>query len=373
MSKIRAAVMVEPGQLEIQEFYRPKVEEDGLLLEIEKVGVCGSDKHMHMGRSKLNFPLIPGHELVGTVVEIGPNANEQMTVIGGPLQVGDRITTTPSSKGCGKCHNCVHFPHKPALCSDRIVYGFATCANSPHLLGGFAEYMYMHGRSNAFKIPEGLSSDRAMMTEPAAVATRAIERALAPGIPHIGEGYSIGKSVAVLGVGPIGLMTVAALRYTGAGEIIATDLNASRLDVARRMGATHTIDASKTTAEERLEQVRDLTDGVGPDVVIETAGAPAVFAEALSMMRRGGKLVEVGHYTDPGPVEIHPHVICNKEADILGVWAYPPIQFKAALSFLAGTDAPLEALITHRMGLEEIEQAITMTGTEGVLKIAIEP
>ncbi len=373
MSNVRAAVMVEPGNIEIQDFKKPDIKADSILLRIDRVGICGSDKHMYLGHSSLNFPVIPGHELTGTVETIGEKANDLMTVVGGPLVEGDRITTTPSSTGCGKCYFCVNIPHKPFLCPNRTIYGFSNCESEPHLCGGFSEFMYLHSKSNVFKIPDDMPDHIAALTEPAAVATRAVERAYPVGIPYIGEGYGIGKSAAVIGVGPIGLLVVAVLKHTGAGNIIALDFSEDRLKASKKMGADYTINASELSEEERTKAVKELTEGVGADVVIECAGVPGAFKEGLDMVRRGGKLVELGHYTDPGGVEIRPHVVCNKDVDILGVWAYPPMQFKTALSFLQKTDVRLEEFVTHQMKLDDLEEGIKITGTEDVIKVVIEP
>ena len=116
-----------------------------------------------------------------------------------------------------------------------------------------------------------------------------------------------------------------------------------------------------------------MTQGVGPDIVIETAGVPIAFKESLDLVRRGGMVVEVGHFTDPGEVGIHPHIICFKDLDIRGMWAYPPMQFKTALSFLKNTRAPLDRFITHRLGLDRIGEGIDITGSEGSMKVVIEP
>ena len=153
-----------------------------------------------------------------------------------------------------------------------------------------------------FKVSEGIREELRVLTEPVAVATRAVERAHAPGVPQVGAGYGIGNSVAVLGCGPIGLLVIAVLRSTGAGTIIATDIVDSRLDMAKNMGADVVINVGETSPEQRLEQVQDLTSGAGADIVIECAGLPGVFAEAIDLVRRGGKVIEVGHYTDSGSV-----------------------------------------------------------------------
>ena len=371
--QVQAAVMLQPGQIEIREFDKPTPADDSLLLQVDKVGICGSDKHMYLGHTALKFPVIPGHEVVGTVSEIGKNANQVMNVMGGPIKAGDRITVVPGSKNCGRCYYCLHVPGRPTLCSGRTIYGFSNSETPPYLNGEFSEYTYIHGNSWVYKIPKDIPEEISVLTEPVAVATRAVERACAPGLPQVGDGYSIGSSVAVLGCGPIGLLVIAVLRDSGAGTIIATDLVDSRLEMAEQMGADVVINVGNTTPEERVEQIQSLTNGVGVNIAIECAGIPAVFSEALDVVRRGGKVIEVGHYTDSGETQVRPHQICNKDLDVCGVWAYPQIQFQTALDFLQRTRAPLHKLITHHLPLNQLEIGIDMLGKEGVYKVVIEP
>ncbi|MDE0013726.1 MAG: zinc-binding dehydrogenase [Candidatus Poribacteria bacterium] len=371
--QVQAAVMLQPGQIEIHEFDKPTPADDALLLQVDRVGICGSDKHMYLGHTALKFPVIPGHEVVGTVAEIGKDANHVMNVIGGPIKAGDRVTVVPGSKNCGRCYYCLHVPGRPTLCSGRTIYGFSNSETPPYLNGEFSEYTYIHGNSWVYKMPESIPEEIQVLTEPVAVATRAVERACAPGVPQVGDGYSIGNRVAVLGCGPIGLLVVAVLRESGAGTIIATDLVDSRLDMAKQMGADVVINVGETTREERIEQIQDLTSGVGADIAIECAGLPMVFSEALDVVRRGGKVIEVGHYTDSGDIQVRPHQICNKDLDVCGVWAYPQIQFQTALDFLQITRAPLSELITHHLPLYQLEKGIDMLGQEGVYKVVIEP
>ena len=206
-----------------------------------------------------------------------------------------------------------------------------------------------------------------------AVATRAVERARGPGIPHIGEGVGLDKKVLVMGAGPIGQLVIAVLAHIGTDKIIAADLSASRLQLAQEMGAHNLLNVGDTSLEERQAILGGLCDGVGPDIVIETAGVPVAFQESLELVRRGGLVVEVGHFTDPGATEIRPHIVCFKDLDIRGMWAYPAMQFKTALSFLKNTKAPLEKFITHRLPLESITEGIDITGSEGSMKVVIEP
>ena len=188
----------------------------------------------------------------------------------------------------------------------------------------------------------------------------------------MGYGYGVGRSVMVLGAGPIGLLTVVSLRHSGAGLIIAQDLFASKLDMAKHMGADLLIDGN-LPFEERLKQVREATDGVGPDVIIEAAGVPAVFQEALDFVRRGGKFITVGLFSDTGAIDIHPFKICYNDLDIHGSWAYPSLIFRDVISLLERTSLPIEQITTHVLPLEELPKGLELVGSEGVGKVAITP
>ena len=372
MSKCRAWVFAGPGKVIMEEFELPKIADDGALLKVEACGICGTDKHIYIGHSPQSpFPFIGGHEIVGSIQELGSMANDNMAVFGGPLSAGDRVAIAPGGKVCGRCYYCLNMPHRPSLCNNKtIIYGFSSAKKEPGIWGGFSEYIYVLPGSSIFKLPEDMSLERAALIEPLATGLRAVERAYSPGEPFMGHGYGIGRSAMVFGAGPIGLMVVAALRYSGAGLIIAQDLLISRLEMAKQMGADVLIDG-KLPLDERLKQVQELTDGVGPDVVIEAAGAPPAFREALDFVRRGGKMIEVGNFTNNGPTEIVPFFVCNKDVDIHGSWAYPQIIFKDVISMLNRTTLPIEKLVTHVLPLEEFPKGLELTGSEGVGKVVI--
>lgn len=374
MSKVKGWVMLEPGKIEMQKFELPPVADDAALLKVDACGLCGSDLHAFRGRMKTApFPLIPGHEFIGTLVEVGKAASGKMAVVGeGGLQAGDKVAIAPSSLACGRCWFCLHMPHRPSFCTGRSIYGFQSIHNPPAIWGGYAEYVYLHPRTWVFKLPQEIPLERAVQTEPMATGLRAVERAYSPGEAFMGQGYGVGSRAMVLGAGPIGLMVILALRFSGAKLIIAQDLIESRLTMARRMGADVTIDGN-LPLEQRIKQVQEITDGVGPDVVIEAAGVPLAFKESLAFVRRGGKLIEAGHYTDPGPTEINPWVVCNKDIDIHGSWAYPAIIFKDALAVLAKTPYPAEEIVTHKVALDDLPKGLELLGKEGVGKVVVTP
>jgi L-iditol 2-dehydrogenase len=140
--------------------------------------------------------------------------------------------------------------------------------------------------------------------------------------------------------------------------------------MAESLGADHVIDMRHyKSSDERVKKVRKLTNGLGGDVVIEAVGVPAAVPEGIDMTRRGGKFVEVGHYTNPGPVLINPHVICNKDLDILGSWTYPPTQFGTVLELmrLSMDRMPLEKIVTHKYKVEDAQKSIdTLKSRQGI-------
>ncbi len=369
---VKAAILEDVRKLKIVDYPEPKVEDNGILLKMELCGVCGTDMHLYEGNMKIPFPVIPGHEWVGIIEEIGEKAKGYESK-GLPLDVGDRIIVVPgTNRYCGECYFCKFMPHKPSLCTGRKVMGVnLSSSEEPHLLGGWAEKIYVNAEKYwVFKVPDEVPPEVAVLSEPMAVSSRALERAYAPGIPTVGEGFGIGQSVVVQGAGAIGLLAVATAKIAGAGNIISIDMVDARLKMAEEMGADHVLDMRQyNTAEDRVAEVRKLTNGLGGDVVIEAVGVPAAFAEGIELTRRGGKFVEVGHYTNPGTVEVNPHTICNKDMDILGSWTYPPTQFGTVLELmrLAQDRIPLDKVVTHKFKVEDAQKSIdTLKAREGI-------
>jgi L-iditol 2-dehydrogenase len=207
-----------------------------------------------------------------------------------------------------------------------------------------------------------------------AVSSRAFERAYAPGLPTYREGFGVGNSVVVQGAGAIGLLAVATAKFAGAGTIISIDMVEDRLKMSKTLGATHTIDMrTYDSTKKRVQEVKRLTRGLGGDVVMECVGVPMAVPEGIDMTRRGGKFIEVGHYTNPGPVLINPHIICNKDMDILGSWAYPPTQFATALELMRQSidSLPLNKIITNKYKISDAQQAIDDVKARKGIKMAI--
>jgi len=375
---VKAAVLEGVGKLTINDYPKPRVTEGGILLKMEMCGVCGTDIHIYDGKMKVPYPVILGHEFVGRIEEIDDNARK-MEVKGQPLNEDDLVSVVPgTNRFCGTCQFCRFVPQRPSLCINRRAMGVNQSAtNPPHLLGGWAEYIYVDAAHYwVYKVPEEVPAKVAVLSEPMAVSSRAIERAYEPGLPSINEGFGLGKSVVIQGAGPIGLLAVASAKLAGAGKIIAIDMIDEKLKMAEKMGADYLIDMRvHKTRQDRVKELMRLTNGIGADVVVECAGIPSAFAEGIDLTRRGGRFVEVGHYTDPGNVEVNPHIICNKDMDILGSWTYPPTQFNTALELfrMSRGKIPLEELITHQFKVSEAQKAIDTSKSRQGLKLVIIP
>jgi L-iditol 2-dehydrogenase len=185
----------------------------------------------------------------------------------------------------------------------------------------------------------------------------------------------LGESVAVLGVGPVGQSVIALSSLSGAGEIIAVDAVADRLEYSKRMGATQTV-SLEVSRDDRLSQVRSWTGGRGADVVIEASGYPEAVSEALDIVRDGGRVVVCGHYTDSGSVEINPHVQINrKHVDLRGCWGSKYEHFHRAVEIAArfGADKPWREMVSATYRLEDANVALTAVANRSAIKALITP
>ena len=375
---VLAATLVEPGRYEIREYPFPDAAPGCLLVKMEVSGICGTDKHTYQGYvgqyggKAVPFPIIQGHENVGTIAAIGGDAR-YADFEGVPLKVGDRVVVGPNVS-CGTCYYCRHdFPYY--CCENTVDYGNNISAKDPpHLFGGWSQYLYVVPGSFLVKVPGELPSEIAVLTEIMAVTVGLDRAKQISAFPS--ESFRFDDSVVVLGAGPLGMCFVMKARMLGAGTIIAVDLSDYRLDFARKLGADHAIHAAKTTEAERLAQIRDLTQGRGADVVVECAGVPGAVREALEMLRVGGLLVEAGNFSDMGEIPISPHRhLCAKNVRILGVGGEEPAAFGPSMRQMARymRHYPLVAFVTHRFGLTEVEAAMKKSMAADSMKVVIDP
>jgi L-iditol 2-dehydrogenase len=186
----------------------------------------------------------------------------------------------------------------------------------------------------------------------------------------------VGVSVAVLGVGPLGLCHLIKARLLGAGTIIATDLLPGRLEKAAPFGVDLALDASTTDLRQRKEAVLAATDGRGPDVVLDCSGVPDTFVEALEIVRPGGVVVEAGTFVDMGPVGINPNsAVCTRNVSILGIGGEIATGYGPSMRLLAANidRYDLRSIVSHRYALEDASEALAMAQSGESMQVAFDP
>ena len=364
-SACRAAVLVANGEpMEVKDIPMPtELEPGAVLVKSRAATVCATDIHLWEGsfgskHAAANLPVILGHEMVGEVVQISGDHKDS---IGEPLKTGDRIIWTHGY--CGTCPECI-IEQTPALCGNRRYYMFTSPEIYPHLNGGFAEYGYVYPTSGRLKVPDSIPD------EIAAAASCSL-RTMINAFDQLGR-IEERQTVVIQGSGPLGLFATAMAATMGPRQLIVIGGPAARLSLAQQWEADVTIDVTKTSEEERLAQVQELTGGCGADVVIEVSGFPAAFSEGINMVRAGGRYVIVGQI-HAEEVAFNPSVLVMKQIRLLGSLSGAVNHYARALTFLetyANRFNWLD-LISSREPLENINLAFDRMQAHKDIKPAI--
>ncbi|NLJ25083.1 MAG: NAD(P)-dependent alcohol dehydrogenase [Firmicutes bacterium] len=325
---MKAALMMEPGKISIVEREMPKIKDNEVLVKIEYVGLCGSDLHYYehgrIGDFVVEKPIVLGHEAAGEVVEVGKNVTT--------LQQGDLVALEPGIT-CGKCEFCK--TGKYNLCPN--VEFLAT----PPYDGAFVEYI-AYPEDMCFKLPKGMDTIEGALIEPLAVGFHAANQAKA----------QIGDSAVVLGAGCIGLVTLMSLLARGIKEVYVTDLIELRLQKAEEIGAKKVFNPKKSNV---IEEIMNLTDNQGVDIVIETAGSETTARQTVDLVKRGGSIVLVGMAADP-VFKYDFGKLQAKEAVLDTVFRYRNI-YPAAIKAVGEKTIDVKQIVTDVFGFSEIEKA----------------
>jgi threonine dehydrogenase-like Zn-dependent dehydrogenase len=345
---VRAAVQTGPRQIELREFPRPRTGPDDGLLRIEACGICGSDVEQYHGNIGLpgRLPSIPGHEPLGIVEEVGERAAARWGV-----QPGDRVALEIIVP-CGSCERCLSGGY--LACPNRHgVYGYTPLGREPDLWGGYADYVYLHPNAILHPIRKDIPPEVAVMFNPLGAGVR--------WTCDLG-GVKLGDTVLILGAGQRGLSSVIAARTAGAGTVIVTGLtrDAAKLELARELGADHTIDVEQ---EDTAARVTEITGGRLADVALDlTPLATQPLKDAIESVRHGGRIVIAG-LKGRRPVEIFSDRIVNKGLTIVGAYGVGSAAYRQAIRIIESGRFPLERLHTHSFELADTARAIeTLAG-----------
>ena len=359
-----AVVRAFQAPIVIEDVPVPKELEPGaILVRIETCSICGTDVHLWQGSlaTKVELPVILGHEMVGRIAAMGSGVPRD--TVGQPLRKGDRITWTHTS--CGSCFFCT-VAQQPTLCQNSRRYMYESMERHPFLFGGFAEYGYVLPEAGRIRVPEDVSNELASLSS---CALRSVMNAF----DALG-GIDVAEVVVIQGAGPLGLLATAVAKVGGARRVITIGAPDVRLEIAGEFGADELISVDTTSAGERLERVRNATNGRGADVVMEFTGNPGAFNEGLDLIRRGGRYVVVGQLGS-GTTTFQPSLIVAKQLRILGSLSGRAKAYWKALDFLSKHKhaIPFDRMLSKHYSLAEVNTAMERMRKFEEIKPVIEP
>lgn len=341
---VKAITKTRPGfGVTVTDIDRPKVGPEDILVKVHAASLCGSDLHIYewtAGYEWIKMPVVLGHEFAGEVVETGAHVAS--------VKPGDRICCLPSY-ACGGCVNCQQ--GRPAACMRKFGLGMRTD-------GTFSEYMLLRATADIVRIPDDVPYDVAALTEPLAVGLQGIDL----------SGIRPGQTAAVFGPGPIGLLMVQLLKAAGAGRIVVTGTRSDmeRLRIAKQLGADLIVNV------EDGDPVATVIEQVGPlDFVFEATGVPQTIQQALSMIRRGGKVMVMGIHADLAKVDIT--ALVRGQKSIVGVYGYSADTFRRCLALMAGGKVDVAPIITHRIPFSQGEKGFELALSKAAAKVVFVP
>jgi putative phosphonate catabolism associated alcohol dehydrogenase len=355
--------MTEAGKdLEIREYPLPEVEPGCILVRITCCTICGSDLHTWTGRRKSPVPIILGHEIVGTIVELGRGVT--MDSGNRPLKAGDRITWTIMDN-CGKCYFC---REKGLMmkCARLKKYGHDSCANPPHFVGGLAEYCYITPGTCVIRVPDELSD------EEVAPANCALATVVAGWDAVEVKAF---ENVLIQGAGALGIYAAALASHYGCRRIIVADVMRHRLEFTGKFGATDVIDSKGLDDDAVIGAVRELTGGVGADVVMELAGFPPLLPLGLKCLRTGGRLVEIGNAFAGAMFTCDASDIVFKCLTVKGIHNYDTVHLQKAIDFLqmARKRFPFGEIVGERVTLDRVNEGLRIAESGKTIRVAVKP
>jgi L-iditol 2-dehydrogenase len=346
---MKAALYSGPQDLKIIDVPTPTPAANEILIRVHSCATCGTDaKIFNHGHPRLKPPQIIGHEIAGEIVTVG--AQVQGYAVGDRVQV---IAAIP----CGTCWLCTS--GRMTICGNQLSMGY-------QFPGGFAEYMVIPHEvirvNGVNKIPSAISYDEAAVTEPLACVLNAQQ------ILNVQKG----DSVLVMGAGPIGCLHVRVARALGASKVFLADINGARL---KKSADVVKPDAAFDMSAIKLEdEILTVTDGHGPSIIITAAPAAKAQEQAIAMVAPGGKVSFFGGLPKDAPyIQCDANIVHYKEVTLYGANGSSPAQNKAALELIASGKVHVADLITHKVTLDRVQDAIDAVISGDAIKVVVNP
>lgn len=323
MATMKALVYHGTQDIRYEEVPKPKPGHNEVLVRVKAVSICGSDLSGYRGGNPMRVPpLIMGHEFSGEIAELGEGVTS--------LQIHNRVGVV-TNLFCGYCENCKR--GLANVCENRLIIGTTMKAGSYN--GAMAEYVLVPSKK-IVRLPDHVSFNAAALAEPLSISLRAVKHA----------GDMTGKTVSVFGAGPIGQLGIACLKHFGAERIVAIDLADNRLEMAKKMGATHAINAGDAVAE----YIMKLTDGEGTDCAFDAAGVESTINTAIETVRNGGLILLVGMASPKINIELKHAIV--KELKFLTSYMYTT-EMNEGLDLIASGAMDVEKIITSEYPMSD--------------------
>lgn len=353
--KMKAIVAYAPGDYRFEMVDTPHAGEGEMILKVEACGICAGDVKAFGGAESfwggngqpayIKAPMIPGHEFVGRVVEMGPNVK-------GNWKLGDRICPEQIVP-CGECMFCKTGRHW--MCEKHDLFGFQSNVN-----GGMAEYVKLTKEALPYVVPEDMAIEKAALIEPYACSFHCVDRAQ----------VKTTDFVVLSGVGTLGLGMVGAIHQCNPKCLVVLDMNDERLEKAKEFGADIVMNPGK---EDAVAKIKEMTGGYGCDIYIEASGHPSSVTQGLAAIRKMGRFVEFSVFGQD--VTCDWSIISDrKELDLLGVHL-SPFCYDTVIEWIGNGKLPTEGVVTNKFALEDWEKGfhIAKTGENGALKVILIP
>jgi L-iditol 2-dehydrogenase len=343
---LKALVYHSRGKISVENIPKPEIGNGEALIKVETAAICATDLRIFRGEKSARENTVLGHEFAGRIVEVESSVED--------VEIGDRVGFYPIIAD-GRCDFCLKgFRNR---CVNRKTIGI-------DLDGGFAEYFLAPKEpvrmGNIVKLPDSVSYEEASLLEPVSTVVNSVER--------LGIGY--GDNVLIVGSGPMGLIHVMMSKLRGAANVIVSDLVEERLEIARKLGATGTINPNKV---ELAEEIRRFTENSGINVAILTIGIPGVVEQLLEIVQPQGKisLFAGGGKTYTSTLDLNK--IHYKELTLTASQNATPDQFKKSLKLIASKNLDIKKIITHTYPLSSAIEAFNLRGELKALKVLLKP
>jgi len=336
---MKAVIFPQAEALTVERVADPQCGPEDVVIQVATAGICGTDIHIYHNEYMSNFPLIPGHEFGGTVVEVGTNVKTG-------VKVGDRVVADPNLY-CGYCDFCRR--EQSNHCTNIKLVGVTRA-------GAFAEYVSVPARA-CYSVPDSLDDGQIAFVEPLACVVYGMKRAQpAPA-----------DAVLIFGAGPIGLLLLQALRHRGAGPIVVVDKQADRLAMAKQFGATATLAAGPDLAG-HLKELQPY----GYDMVVDATGVPAVIESAFAYLRPRGTMFMFGVAPIGATINLAPYDVFRNDWRILSSFAIC-YTFQESIAWLENGVIDVKPLISHTLPLDQFADGFQQFMQGQTMKVQVVP